>query len=117
MGSDDCDEGTVRQAIRELRRRTGRPVFVTAGSRGIWAGDPEPELVRAVHVPEPVDPTGAGDSATAAAVLALCGGAALCEAALLANLVASITVQQLAETGTARPDQLAPRFELWRAQG
>ncbi len=111
------DDRTVRAAIAELRRRTGKPVFVTAGRRGIWAGDPEPELVRAVRVPDPVDPTGAGDSATAAAVLALCGEADLQEAALLANLVASITVQQLATTGTAKPDQLLPRLEMWTSQG
>jgi len=35
----------------------------------------------------------------------------------MANLVASITVQQLATTGTASPEQLGPRLELWRSQG
>ena len=38
------------------------------------------------------------------------------EAALVGNLVASITVQQLATTGTASPEQLPPRLEMWRAQ-
>jgi sugar/nucleoside kinase (ribokinase family) len=73
--------------------------------------------VRAVRVPEPTDPTGAGDSATAGAVLAICAGASPTEAALVANLVASITVQQLAVTGTASPDQLGPRLEMWLGQG
>ena len=63
-----------------------------------------------------IDPTGAGDSATAAAVLALCAGAELPEAALVGNLVASITVQQIGTTGVARPDQLPPRLDLWRQQ-
>jgi ABC-type oligopeptide transport system substrate-binding subunit len=63
-----------------------------------------------------VDPTGAGDSATAGTVLALVAGATLPEAALVGNLVASITVQQLATTGTARPDDLLPRLALWRQQ-
>jgi len=103
--------------MKQLRKRTGRPVFVTAGRRGIWIDDSRPMLVRGVRIPEPTDPTGAGDSATAGAVLALCSGAGLQEAALLANLVASITVQQLATTGTAGPDQLGPRLELWRSQG
>lgn len=107
----------VRQAMSELRRRNGRPVFVTAGSQGIWISDPQPMLVRGVRVEEPTDPTGAGDSATAGAVLALCAGASLQEAALVANLVASITVQQLATTGTASPGQLVPRLEMWRRQG
>jgi bifunctional ADP-heptose synthase (sugar kinase/adenylyltransferase) len=117
----DCvgreDDEIMRRAILELRQRTGRPVFVTAGRRGIWISDPEPALVRGVRVEEPTDPTGAGDSATAGAVLALCARAALEEAALVANLVASITVQQLATTGTAKPEQLGPRLEVWRGQG
>jgi bifunctional ADP-heptose synthase (sugar kinase/adenylyltransferase) len=110
------DDKTACAAMIELRRRTGRPVLVTAGRRGIWVCGGQPVLVRGVAVPEPTDPTGAGDSATAGAVLALCAGATLEEAALVANLVASITVQQLATTGTARPEQLGPRLELWRSQ-
>lgn len=116
-GADEPADADVVRAVAELRARTGRPVFVTAGRRGIWASDPEPALVRAVRVPEPTDPTGAGDSATAGAVLALCAGATPAEAALVANLVASITVQQLATTGTASPAELGPRLEMWRSQG
>jgi len=116
-GTDDPDDATVIKAMSELRKRTERPVFVTAGRRGMWVSDPEPALVRGVRVPEPTDPTGAGDSATAGAVLALCAGASPAEAALVANLVASITVQQLATTGTARPWELGPRLEMWLEQG
>ncbi len=116
-GEIDLNDDLVREAMAALRERTGRPVFVTAGRRGIWISDQHPQLVRAVRVPEPTDPTGAGDSATAGAVLALCAAASLPEAALLANLVASITVQQLAVTGTASPNQLSPRLEMWRSQG
>ncbi len=110
------DDRILEEALAELRKRTGRPVFVTAGRRGIWISDPQPQLIRAVRVEEPTDPTGAGDSATAGAVLALCTGAGLHEAALVANLVASITVQQLATTGSASPTQLGPRLEMWRSQ-
>jgi bifunctional ADP-heptose synthase (sugar kinase/adenylyltransferase) len=116
-GEDDPDDAAVVRAMAELRARTGRPVFVTAGRRGIWTSDPEPALVRAVRVPEPTDSTGAGDSATAGAVLALCAGATPPDAALVANLVASITVQQLATTGTASPAELVPRLEMWLQQG
>ncbi|MGZ7066658.1 MAG: bifunctional heptose 7-phosphate kinase/heptose 1-phosphate adenyltransferase [Candidatus Aminicenantales bacterium] len=116
-GTDDPDDATVIKAMSELRKRTERPVFVTAGRRGMWVSDPEPALVRGVRVPEPTDPTGAGDSSTAGAVLALCAGASPAEAALVANLVASITVQQLATTGTARPWELGPRLEMWLEQG
>ncbi len=115
-GAEDPGDDTVVRAMTELRRRTGRPVFVTAGGRGMWVSDPEPALVRGVAVPEPTDPTGAGDSATAGAVLALCAGASPPEAALVANLVASITVQPLAVTGTAGRRELGPRLGMWRAQ-
>jgi sugar/nucleoside kinase (ribokinase family) len=64
----------------------------------------------------PIDSTGAGDSATAGAVSALAAGATLPEAALVGNLVASITVQQLATTGTAQPEELVPRLAIWQAQ-
>ena len=114
--ADAEDDTVVGRAMSELGRRTGKPVFVTAGRRGIWVSDPIATLVPAVRVEGPTDPTGAGDSATAGAVLALCAGATLREAALLANLVASITIQQLASTGTAAPPQLGPRLEMWRSQ-
>jgi bifunctional ADP-heptose synthase (sugar kinase/adenylyltransferase) len=115
-GVENPEDETVVRALAELRKRTGKPVFVTAGGRGMWTSDPEPALVRGVAVPEPTDPTGAGDSATAGGVLALCAGATPREAALVANLVASITVQQLAVTGTAARGELGPRLEMWRAQ-
>jgi bifunctional ADP-heptose synthase (sugar kinase/adenylyltransferase) len=93
-------------------------VFVTRGPDGMVAGgeDGEIAVVPGVRLEGPLDPTGAGDSATAGAVLGLAAGATVPEAALLGNLVASITVQQLATTGTARPDQLPPRLALWQAQ-
>lgn len=117
LGADEPDDADIVRAMAELRARTGRPVFVTAGRRGIWTSDPGPVLVRAVRVAEPTDPTGAGDSATAGAVLALCAGATPPEAALVGNLVASITVQQLATTGAASPAELGPRLEMWLSQG
>jgi len=114
-GSRPWDQGAAG-ALLALRHRTGKPVFVTAGAEGIWVSDPEPALVPAVRVDGAIDPTGAGDSATSGAVLALAAGATLREAALVANLVASITIQQLATTGTASPSQLGPRLEMWRGQ-
>jgi sugar/nucleoside kinase (ribokinase family) len=103
-------------AIGQLRRETGAPICVTRGAAGMLVSDPQPTLVPGVRLQGPTDPTGAGDSATAGAVLALAAGASLPEAALLGNLVASITVQQLATTGTASPEQLPPRLEMWLAQ-
>jgi sugar/nucleoside kinase (ribokinase family) len=103
-------------AIRQLRRQTAAPVFATRGPQGMLVSDPELTIVPAVCVEGPTDPTGAGDSATAGSVLALAAGASPAEAALVGNLVASITVEQLSTTGTAQPQQLLPRLQWWQQQ-
>lgn len=104
------------EAVQQLRAMVQAPIVATRGAAGMLVSDPEPTLVPGVRVEGPIDPTGAGDSATAGTVLALAAGATLPEAAVVGNLVASITVQQLATTGVARPDQLGPRLRLWRDQ-
>jgi rfaE bifunctional protein kinase chain/domain len=106
----------LENAVIKLRAITQAPVCATRGADGMVLSDPEPMLVPGVRLPGPIDATGAGDSATAGAVLALTAGADLAEAALIGNLVASITVEQLATTGTAHPHELVPRFALWKSQ-
>jgi rfaE bifunctional protein kinase chain/domain len=113
---ESVEVGRLCEAVAELRRTTKAPICVTRGAAGMLASDPEPTLISGVRLGGPVDPTGAGDSVTAAAVLALSAGASLPEAALVGNLVASLTVQQLATTGVARPGQLGSRLEMWLAQ-
>ena len=116
LPEDRIELGRLRAAIPILKAKTHVPVCVTLGERGMFVSDPELTHVPGVIVPGPIDPTGAGDSATAGAVIALASGASLAEAALIGNLVASITVQQLATTGTARPDELPVRLVMWRQQ-
>jgi sugar/nucleoside kinase (ribokinase family) len=108
-------EAAIAEALPLAARRAGAPVFATAAERGVWvsATGGSPIHVPAVRVEGPVDPTGAGDSFTAGSVLALAAGASLEEAALVGNLVASVTVRQLATTGTARPDELLHALDLW----
>lgn len=113
---DEVDPRELAEAIQRLRAQTGAPICATCGAAGMVVSDPEMTAVPAVRVEGPIDPTGAGDSATAGAVLALGAGASLPEAALVGNLVASITIEQLATTGVARPEQLPPRLGLWRSQ-
>lgn len=96
----------------KLSEQCGRPAFVTLGEKGILLCDAREGVV--VHVPgfkvpPPLDICGAGDSATAGIVSALCAGASPEEAATLGCLVASITVQQIGVTGTASPDQVRKR--------
>jgi sugar/nucleoside kinase (ribokinase family) len=110
-------EALIVEALPRAAERAGAAVFATAAERGVWtvgttrAGGPI--HVPAVRVDGPVDPTGAGDSFTAGAVLALAAGASFAEAALVGNLVASVTVRQLSTTGTARPEELLPALDLW----
>ena len=106
----------IHTETESFAARLGAPVFATAGERGVRVSGPEPVTVSSVRVSGPVDPTGAGDSFTAGAVLALAAGASRPEAALVGNLVASVTVRQLATTGTAAPSDLIPALALWKEQ-
>ena len=109
-------EGEVDRALleacgAELYRRNGRPVFLTIGAEGILLFNAEGcEPVPTMPVSGPIDIVGAGDSVMAGVVSALCAGAEAHEAALVGNLVASITIQQLGTTGTASRQQVMDRF-------
>ena len=116
LPNEEVPVESLLEAARRLRQKNKAPVLVTRGSRGMFVSDPQWTLVPGVRVEGPIDPTGAGDSATAGAVLALCAGAELPEAALVGNLVASITIQQINTTGTAQAEQLAGRLAVWRQQ-
>lgn len=117
VGGRALTDESVAAAGSELHRRAGKPVFVTRSERGMLVfADDQVARVPGVVVPGPIDSTGAGDGATTGAVLTLASGGSAREAAIVANLVASITVQQLGVTGVARPEQLALRLGLWREQ-
>ena len=53
---------------------------------------------------------------TAGCALSLAAGAEGPVAALVGNLVAAITVCQLATTGTARREELGPWLRVWQEQ-
>jgi rfaE bifunctional protein kinase chain/domain len=94
--------------------RTNRPVIITLGEEGIYLReslDQPGRVMPAIPVSGPIDIVGAGDSVNAATGAALCAGAALDEAALLGNLVASIVIQQIGVTGTATPAQVLEQFQ------
>ena len=113
---DEVATDELLDAARALREKNDAPIVLTQGHRGMIVSDPDWTAVPGVHIEGPIDPTGAGDSVTAGAVLALCAGATLAEAALIGNLVASITIQQVNTTGTATPNQLVDRLNTWKAQ-
>ena len=111
-GGVDARQGAdLRRAVAALARTTERPAFCTVGSQGILVAQ-SPESVHHVAgcpVRGEVDIVGAGDAATAGIVCSLLAGADPLEAAHVANLVASITVQQIGTTGTATPAQVRQR--------
>lgn len=101
----------ARECGAELFRRNRKPVFLTAGPHGIFLfTERGRQHVPAVPVEGEIDIVGAGDSVMAGIVSALSSGAEPKEAALLGNIVASITIQQLGTTGTASPEQVRERF-------
>ena len=106
----------IAELLPEAEALAGAPVFATAGERGVWVGGASPARIPALELDCPTDPTGAGDSFTAGALLALAAGASLAEAALVGNLVASVTVRRLGETGTASPGELFPALDAWMEQ-
>ncbi len=105
----------ARECSAELFHRSQKPVFLTAGRHGIFLFTGKGcQHVPAVPVEGEIDTVGAGDSVMAGIMSALCSGAEPKEAALLANIVASITIQQIGATGTASPTQVRKRFDYWK---
>lgn len=109
----EADSGAVRQterltaAAQRLARRNGRPVVVTLGEDGSLVADGETIVrVPAQHVEPPIDVCGAGDATNAGLAFGSALGLSLLEAAYLAGIVSSITIQQLGVTGTASVKQL-----------
>ncbi len=105
------DEG-LPEAVRRLAGQTGRPVFCTAGEKGILLarGPEETAWIPGYPVTGPIDVVGAGDSTSAAIACAVGAEAGWQAAAAFGNLVASITIQQLGTTGTATPAQVRQRW-------
>jgi bifunctional ADP-heptose synthase (sugar kinase/adenylyltransferase) len=110
-----CVKPNAREGKRidEIRRNSGRTVFLTQGEAGIQVfrpGSADAVLIPAYPVTGPTDIVGAGDSVSAGITSAVAAGATPEQAAAFGNLIASITVQQIGTTGTATPDQVRGRW-------
>jgi rfaE bifunctional protein kinase chain/domain len=97
----------VREFAGQIAARTGQPVFVSRGDRGsvLRAGGQTHEIP-ALHIVNPTDPVGAGDTSVSAIAAALATGATPLEAAELGNFASAVTVQKLRTTGTASPAEI-----------
>lgn len=112
--SSDFDLNKAIEAGCVLNNRAGKPVFLTASEHGILVfNNGSYETVRGVRVDGPIDPTGAGDSATAGAVMTLTSGGSLIESALVANLAGSYTVCQIDTTGAPTIGDMLNKLEQW----
>jgi rfaE bifunctional protein kinase chain/domain len=111
LSGQSPDDTLVDECALEMARNSGRPAFVSCGERGMKIADcRRVASVPAIKVNSPIDICGAGDSATAAIASALGAGASTYEAALIANIVASVTIRQIGVTGTADPSQIMQTF-------
>ena len=112
VGRSEADDQTVREASTLLATKTGQPVYCTLGPDGVLVARPglSYDVVPGFPTDGPIDICGAGDSVTSGIVCSWLVGAGPLEAALIGNLVASITVQQLGTTGTATPKQILERW-------
>lgn len=97
-----------------LQQQTRRTVVITLGGDGMYLLEASGHMgthLPAVPVSGRLDIVGAGDCVNAALGAALCAGASLEEAGWVANLAASIVIQQIGMTGTATQAQLLARFK------
>src|SRR5262249_56894601 len=99
----------ARRAARTLHEQTGANVLITWGEHGMWlleasnGGFAEEGLPATAH--EVADVTGAGDTVIAMLALGLGAGAALGEAARLANAAAGLVVARF-RPAVVEPDEL-----------
>jgi len=113
LSGDSRDYGDVvthdeaRSSAQRLFARWRKPVFVSRGARGVLVAD-ETGIrdVPALHIINPTDPVGAGDSMLAGIAATLAAGHSPLDAAIFGNFVAGVTVQKLFQTGTASPSEI-----------
>jgi len=103
------DVSVVRAKVyaESLHKRTGRPVFVTRGERGIVVAHANDVYdIPGIQIVDHTDPVGAGDTAVAALTAVLASGGDPVTAGKIANIAASITVRKVRMTGTATPQEI-----------
>jgi len=94
--------GDLEGFAESIFKLTSRPVVITRGDRGLIVHDGRRPLeVPGIQTLGRIDPVGAGDTVAATLVALLAVGASLEDAATVANIAASVTVQKLRQAGTA----------------
>lgn len=103
----------VEKACKKiLTRISARYIILKRGEQGMTVFE---RGKKAIHIPtiakEVFDVTGAGDTATATATLALLSGASILEAAVLANTASGIVVGKIG-TASVTPEELIDSFTI-----
>jgi rfaE bifunctional protein kinase chain/domain len=99
---DVIERDKVIEYGRRLFDTSGKPVFITRGPKGIMSFDESGyEETPGIQLDVQLDTVGAGDTTLSAIALCLGAGTNAAQAAELANIAASVTVQKLRRTGTA----------------
>ena len=102
-----CNKSEIKDDGEAMYKKNKKPVFVTLGEEGSLVFDHEgAHKIEAVKVEGEIDICGAGDACTSGIVLGMALGASPKVAALLGNIVASITIKQIGVTGTATINQV-----------
>ena len=102
-----CNNHEIKDNGELLYQKNGKPVFVTMGEKGSMVFDKDgTHKVDAIKVEGEIDICGAGDACTSGIVLGMALGAAPKTAAMLGNIISSITVKQIGVTGTATQEQV-----------
>ena len=105
--NNEIDAGRgLAPAAESIFRKNKKPVFVTMGEEGSMVYDNDgAHKIQAVKVEGEIDICGAGDACTSGIVLGMALGASPRVAALLGNIISSITIKQIGVTGTATKEQ------------
>lgn len=107
-----CNNHEIKDNGEILYQKNKKPVFVTMGEKGSMVFDKDgSHKIDAVKVEGSIDICGAGDACTSGIVLGMALGASPKVAAMLGNIVASITIKQIGITGTATQEQVREVIE------
>ena len=107
------DIDTAKDCAISLSKHTQESVYITLGEDGILVYNNEQfSHIQGIQTEDKIDPVGAGDSVSAGIVSMLCavGKENIVDAALVGNLVASVTITKIGTTGTASPDEVLQRY-------
>jgi len=116
-GERQNDLQLVKICQKALWEQNKKPVFITLGEKGISGfGQGNSFYHPGFSVPGPVDIVGAGDAVMAAIGASLSAGARPTEAAYVGNLMGSIIIQQIGQTGTAAREDIWKRHKAYQEQ-